>query len=199
MKNGYLIRDQSKPHFLTLTVVDWIDIFSRKIYKDILIESFVYCQQYKGLIIHAYVIMSNHIHVVFQAESGSLSDIIRDFKVFTAKKILQAIEAGPESRSDWVLKRFEFAAKSHSRNSKFQFWRYGNHPEEIFSEKFLWTKLNYIHMNPVKAGIVRKASDYLYSSASNYVGDEGLLNVCVAPPPITDFMKKPSIIEINEW
>ena len=81
--------------------------------------------------------MSNHIHVIFQAETGDLSDLVR----FTAKEVLKPIEEGPESRSDWMLKRFEFAAKSQSRNSKYQFWKYGNHPEEIFSEKFFWTKL----------------------------------------------------------
>lgn len=76
MKNGYQIRDQSKPHFLTFTVVDWVDVFSRKIYRDILIDSFKYCQEHKGLIVHAYVIMSNHVHVIFQADPGSLSDLL---------------------------------------------------------------------------------------------------------------------------
>jgi hypothetical protein len=125
-----------------------------------------FCQKQKGLILHGYVIMrkaapSNHIHVIFQAETGNLSDLVRDFKaagvlVFTAKQILKTIKNGPESKSDWMLKRFEFAAKSQSRNSKHQFWEYGNHPEEIFSEIFFWTKLNraafrYIHMNPVRS------------------------------------------------
>lgn len=198
-KAGYQIRDQSKPHFMTFTVVDWVDIFTRKNYRDIIIESLKFCQNKKGLVLHGYVIMSNHIHVIFQAETGSLSDLVRDFKVFTAKEILKAIEIGPESRSDWMLKRFEFRAKSHLRNNKFQFWEYGNHPEEIFSEKFFWTKLNYIHMNPVRAGIVLKASEYLYSSASNYVHGKGLLDVNVASIPIIDFTKQNRLIEINEW
>jgi REP element-mobilizing transposase RayT len=196
---GYQIRDQSKPHFMTFTVVDWIDIFTRKIYRDLIIESMTFCQKQKGLILHGYVIMSNHIHVIFQAETGNLSDLVRDFKVFTAKSILKLIEEGPESRSDWMLKRFEFAAKSQIRNSKYQFWEYGNHPEEIFSEKFFWTKLNYIHMNPVRSGIVTKASEYVYSSASNYVRNEGIINVCIPSVPIIDFTKQNSIIEINEW
>lgn len=184
---------------MTFTVVDWIDVFTRKQYRDILIDSMKFCQKQKGLILHGYVIMSNHIHVIFQAETGNLSDLVRDFKVFTAKEILKAIEIGPESRSDWILKRFEFAAKSQSRNSKYQFWEYGNHPEEIFSETFFWTKLNYIHMNPVRANIVSKASEYMYSSPSNYVYAKGLLDVTVAPIPIIDFTKQNRIIEINEW
>ena len=114
-----------------------------------------YCQKDKRLILHGYVIMreaapSNHIHVIFQTETGNLSDLVRDFKVFTAKKILETISVGPESRSDWMLKRFQFAAQSQSRNSNIhgaatRFWDYGNHPEEIFSENFFWTKMNYIH------------------------------------------------------
>lgn len=208
-KGGYQIRDQSKPHFMTFTVVDWVDIFTRKNYRDIVIESLKFCQKQKGLILHGYVLMrkaapSNHIHVIFQAETGNLSDLVRDFKVFTAKEILRTIENGPESRSDWMLKRFEFAAKSQSRNSKYhgattRFWEYGNHPEEIFSEKFFWTKLNYIHLNPVRSGIVTKASDYCYSSASNYVRKEGIVDVCIASVPIIDFTKQNSIIEINDW
>jgi REP element-mobilizing transposase RayT len=111
-KGGYQIRDQSKPHFMTFTVVDWggptiRDIFTRKIYRDIIIESMKFCQKQKGLILYGFVIMSNHIHVIFQAETGDLSDLVRDFKVFTAKKILETIPAGSESRSDWMLKRFE--------------------------------------------------------------------------------------------
>ena len=99
---------------------------------------------------------------------------------------------------------YRFAAKSQSRNSKYQFWEYGNHPEEIFSEKFFWTKLNraafrYIHMNPVRSGIITKASDYVYSSALNYVRNEGIIDVCIASVPIIDFTKKNSLIEINEW
>ena len=109
-KGGYQIRDQSKPHFMTFTVVDWVDIFTRKIYRDIIIESLKFCQKQKGLILHGYVIMSNHIHVIFQTETGNLSDLVRDFKaasvpVFTAKEIFKTIENGPESRSDWMLKR----------------------------------------------------------------------------------------------
>jgi REP element-mobilizing transposase RayT len=177
-ENGYQINDQTKTHFITLTVIDWVDVFSRKIYKDIVIESLDYCIKNKGMILYGYVIMSNHIHMVVQSENGKLSDLIRDFKKFTARKILDTIEESEtESRKDWMLKRFEFACRSHSRNEKYQFWQYGNHPEEIYTEKFLWQKLDYIHLNPVRAGIVAKASDYLYSSASNYVNDTGLLEI----------------------
>jgi hypothetical protein len=100
---------------------------------------------------------------------------------------------------------FRFAAKSNSRNSDYQFWRYGSHPEEIFTEQFLWTKLKraafrYIHMNPVRAGIVSKASEYIYSSASNYVNGKGVLEIELPSQPIIDVhSKKRYNFEIDEW
>ncbi len=187
-ENGYQINDQTKAHFITATVVDWVDVFSRKIYKDIVIESLDFCIKNKGMNLYGYVIMTNHIHMVVQSENGKLSDLIRDFKKFTARTILDTIESEPESRKDWMLKRFEFACRSHSRNEKYQFWQYGNHPEEVFTEKFLWQKLDYIHLNPVRAGIVEKASHYLYSSASNYVNGNGLLEIHKAENPVIDVL-----------
>lgn len=199
MKEGYIIRDQSKPHFITATVVDWVDVFSRKIYKDCIIESLNFCIKNKGMILYGYVMMSNHIHLIIQSEEGKLSDLIRDFKKFTAKTILNKIENGPESRADWMLKRFEFACKSHTRNKKYQFWQYGSHPEEIFSEKFMWSKLDYIHMNPIRAGIVSKASHYRYSSASNYVNNEGIIEITKIDNPVIDVLKPSSITNNYIW
>jgi REP element-mobilizing transposase RayT len=198
-KEGYIIRDQSKAHFITATVVDWVDVFSRKAYRDCIIESLDFCIKNKGMILYGFVIMSNHIHLIIQSDKNKLSDLIRDFKKFTAKTILHKIETEPESRADWMLKRFEFTCKSHSRNEKYQFWQYGNHPEEIFSEKFFWSKLDYIHLNPVRAGIVVKASHYLYSSASNYVNDYGIITITKVDNPVIDVLKPQSISNIYNW
>ncbi|GIZ08741.1 transposase [Flavobacterium sp. UMI-01] len=151
------------------------------------------------MILYGYVIMSNHIYLIIQSEEGKLSDLIRGFKKFTAKTILNKIENGVESRADWMLKRFEFACKRHTRNEKYQFWQYGSYPEEIFSEKFMWSKWDYIHMNPVRAGIVSKASDYLYSSASNYVKDEGIISITKAGNPAVDVLKPFSISNHYIW
>ncbi len=198
-KEGYIIRDQSKTHFITATVVDWVDVFSRKAYRDCIIESLDFCIKNKGMILYGYVIMSNHIHLIIQSDNSKLSDLIRDFKKFTAKTILHKVETESESRADWMLKRFEFACKSHSRNEKYQFWQYGNHPEEIFSEKFFWSKLDYIHLNPVRAGIVAKASHYMYSSASNYVNDNGIISITKVDNPVIDVLKPQSISNIYNW
>lgn len=198
-ENGYKINDQTKAHFITVTVIDWVDVFSRKVYRDIVIESLDFCIKNKGMILYGYVIMSNHIHLIVQSKDEKLSDLIRDFKKFTAKNILETIENEPESRRDWMLKRFEFACKSHSRNEKHQFWQYGNHPEEIYTEKFLWQKLDYIHLNPVRAGIVEKASHYLYSSASNYVDGKGLLEIEIVQNPVIDVLNFKSFTNGLSW
>ncbi|NBL65399.1 transposase [Flavobacterium sp. NST-5] len=188
MEEGYVIRNQTLPHFITATVVDWIDVFSRKVYRDEVINCFDYCIKNKGMVLYGYVIMSNHIHMVVQSKDGKLSDLIRDFKKYIAKTILSKIQTETESRREWMLERFKLATQNHSRNKNYQFWQYGNHPEEIFTSQFMWSKLHYIHLNPVRAGIVEKASHYLYSSASNYVNDAGLVFIEKADFPIVDVL-----------
>lgn len=192
MKQGYIIREQEKAHFITATVVDWIDVFSRKNYRDCVIECFDYCIKNKGMILYGYVIMSNHIHMIIQSNDGKLSDLLRDFKKFTAKTILDKIQNEPESRREWMLERFKLATESHSRNKNYQFWQYGNHAEEIYTEHFLWSKLDYIHMNPVRAGIVSNIEDYIYSSASNYVNGKGIIEVELLEIPKVDILKPSS-------
>ena len=197
--DGYKIRDQSKPHFLTLTVVDWVDIFIRKNYEDIIIDNLQYCIAHKGMIIYGYVIMSNHIHLIVQSDYNDLSGLIRDFKKYTAKAILKEIQTTTESRRYWMLTIFSKATESHTRNSDYQFWRYGNHPEEIYSNKFMWSKLDYIHLNPVRSGLVAKASHYKYSSASNYVNEEGVLEITKADIPVIDTIRDNAFWKSISW
>lgn len=199
MKEGYVIRDQNLPHFFTTTIVDWIDVFSRKTYRDCIIDCFEYCIKNKGMILYSYVIMSNHIHMIVQSESGNLSDLIRDFKKFTAKIILEKIQTVPESRRAWMLERFQLATQSHSRNKKFQLWQLGNHAEEIYSEKFMWSKIDYIHFNPVRTGLVSKPQDYIYSSASNYLDAKGIVDIEIVQNPIVNVLNSSSIVKYNSY
>ena len=181
MSTGYKINEQDELHFLTFQIVRWIDIFTRRIYRDIVIESLQFCQQHKGLEIYAFVIMSNHIHLLIRSKIGKLSDTIKEFKSFTARKILETVNTETESRRDWILNLFEFSAKQHKRNEKYQVWTHENHAEIAYGNQFMNSKINYIHENPVRAGIVEKAEDYLYSSARNYAGSDGVLDVIVTP------------------
>jgi len=176
---GYKIKNQYHTHFLTLTIVGWADVFTRPIYKDLLIENLAYCQKEKGLILYAYVIMSNHLHLIAAAAEGSkgLSAILRDFKKFTAKQIIKTIKEQPESRRIWLLNLFTYHAKYNTNNTSYQVWIQDNHPIELISPKWINQKINYIHNNPVRANTVRQPSDYIYSSAANYIGQKGILDV----------------------
>jgi REP element-mobilizing transposase RayT len=177
MAGGYQIKEQDKPYFVTLQVVYWIDVFTRQKYRDIIIENLAFCQKNKGLDIFAWVIMSNHIHMIVRSEKHGLSNVLHDFKSFTSKTILTEIEESTESRKDWMLKLFKNAAYKHKRNSDYQFWTHENHAELLFSNSFIEQKLDYIHNNPVRAGIVHNPEDYKYSSAIDYADGKGLLDI----------------------
>lgn len=178
MSRNYKILDQGGVYFVTMTIVGWIDLFTRKEYRDIFLDSVRYCQQEKGLIVYAWCIMSNHIHLILRAEEGNLSDVIRDLKKFTSKKLFAAIEANlEESRRNWILAIFRKSGEFNTNNVNFQVWQQHNQPIELYSPAVLEQKLNYIHENPVKAGWVENSWEYLYSSARDYADQRELLEI----------------------
>jgi putative transposase len=165
MPQKYVIADQKAVHFVTFTVHQFVDVFTRELYINILLDSIKHCQQAKGLNVYAWVIMTNHAHFIFDSNNVPLSDIIRDMKKFTAKKIMNAIENNDqESRKRWLLWLLK-------KEENIWFWEEGYHGEEIWTKEFFETKLNYIHYNPVKAGIVEKEEEYMWSSACDYFGN----------------------------
>jgi len=171
-------------HFITATVVDWIDVFTRPDYKRIIVDSLVFCQQNKGLDIYAWVLMSNHLHMITGTKDSAVSigDIIRDFCKFTSKSVVNAISENPkESRREWMLDRFRFRGAKDSKISNFRFWQEGTYMETISTRQFYRQKLEYIHMNPVRRGVVDRPESYLYSSARDYQGERGLIEVIVQP------------------
>ncbi|MEO6884465.1 MAG: transposase [Bacteroidia bacterium] len=177
MTIGYQIKEQDQLYFITLQVVKWVDIFTRQCYRDIIITNLAYCQKNKELQVYAWVIMSNHIHLLVRSQKEELSSILRDFKSYTSKKIIEEINSCNESRKEWMLKLFKDAAFKHKRNSEYQFWTHENHAEHIYSNNFMEQKLDYIHNNPVRAGLVEKPEEYSYSSAKDYAGEKGLLEI----------------------
>lgn len=179
MSSKYKVRDNTKAYFITITIVGWVDVFTRPIQKERLIESLKHCQEKKGLIIYGWCLMSNHLHMICQSadEEISLASIIREFKTFTAKQIIKTLKEERESRREWILAIFSEACEHLKREQRYKVWQNGYHGEEIYTQHFLEQKLDYIHDNPVKIGIVKKAEDYLYSSARNYASLESLLDV----------------------
>jgi REP element-mobilizing transposase RayT len=167
-------------YFLTTTVVDWVDVFSRPCYKHIIVDSLKYCQKNKGLEIYGWVLMSNHLHMIAgAAEDNKLSDIVRDFKKYTSKAIIEAIKTETESRRKWMLNRFDYAGRNDKKVKNYKFWQDGNDEQLIYLVDYFNQKLNYIHQNPVRAELVDEPHHYLYSSARNYAGENGLLDVIV--------------------
>ena len=154
-------------YFVTLTVIDWIDVFTRRQYNDFIIENLAFCQQHKNLNIYAYVIMTNHIHTVASVTGGSLGDVLGRFKSYTSKKLFEMIANNEqESRRGWMIKAFERAGKYNPLNENHQFWQNGNYPVSLYSLAVIDQKIDYIHENPVKAGFVGAAQEYWYSSAN---------------------------------
>jgi len=172
-------------YFLTMTIIGWVDVFTRPVYKDAVIDSLDYCIKNKGLNVYAYCLMSNHLHLIVNTEDPVLlRDVIRDFKTFTSKKIIELIHSEPESRRDWMLSLFGLSAAKSKRHKSYQVWQPGNHAIELYNAKFTWEKINYTHDNPVRAKYVSKQEDYIYSSARNYYGMESVLDVHTLHAPV---------------
>jgi REP element-mobilizing transposase RayT len=170
MARKYAIYDQQAIHFVTFTVINWLDVFIRDEYRQIIIDSLIYCSQHKGLNVHAYCIMTSHIHLILSVRDGhNLSDVIRDMKTHTAVQLRKAIREHPgESRRGWLLWMGERAGKKNKRNADFQLWQQHNHPIELSTVAMTEQRLDYIHNNPVEAGFVDDPTAWVWSSCRAY-------------------------------
>lgn len=179
MSEKYKIRNQEKTYYVTFAVINWIDVFTRREYIEILLSSLQFCQKEKGLEIYAWCIMSSHVHFILGTEGkNKLEDIVRDFKKYSSVQICRAIESNPvESRREWLLWMFKRAAAKTNKHVKYCFWQNEYHPIELSDNNMMDQKLEYIHMNPVVAGLVEEPWHYTYSSAKDYTGMKGLLKI----------------------
>ena len=170
MARKYAIYDQQAIHFVTFTVINWLDVFIRDEYRQIMLDSLRYCCQNKGLNVHAYCIMTSHVHLILSVREGfALSDTIRDMKSYTAGQLRQAIQVHPaESRKAWLLWMFERAGRKNKRNNDFQFWQQHNHPIELTTSHIMQQRLDYLHNNPLEAGFVNDPTAWVWSSCRAY-------------------------------
>ena len=150
MSEKYKVIDSTVPTFITITVVDWFDLLLLPVYCNILDESFNYCIKEKGLSVHAYVYMTSHIHSIVTAFEGELQNVIRDFKKYTSKKLIKAIQQHPESRREWLLKKFSFEAQRSGRATNYKLWKDGFHPMILDTLQKIEQRVNYIHYNLLK-------------------------------------------------
>ena len=170
-RSRYKIIYPEQPHFITLTVLHWIPVFTRPDTVTILLDSLEHLAK-SGLKIYAYVVLENHCHFVLQ--SDNLNKDIARFKSYTAKKLIQYLD---ENKVKQILEQLAFYKKAHKYDRAYQFWQEGVHPEWIQNEGMMRQKVEYIHQNPVKRGYVDRAEHWRYSSARDYLGQQGLLEV----------------------
>jgi len=174
----YKFGDSDQLYFISYAVVYWIDVFTRAEYCDIVVQSWQFCQQNKGLKIYAWIIMPSHVHLIVGTEKDRLEDIIRDMKSFTSNQLKKAIFSNnKESRKTWMSQLMCEAGKRNSNNKRWQFWRQDNQPLEIPTADKFFQAMDYIHNNPVKAGLVRKQEDWKYSSAGDFYGEKGPIDL----------------------
>lgn len=171
-------------YFLTFSTVDWVDIFIRPVYKQIIVHSLNHFIEQKGLAVYAWCLMTNHLHLLVQAkENGVIAEIEKEYKSFTTNKILEAIDTEPQARKEWILNRFENFGSLLGLSKKFHVWQTCSGPVFIDPKKAetILEYIDYIHTNPVRDRIVDSPADYLYSSARDYAGMEGLVHVTRLP------------------
>lgn len=171
----YSITPEFEYYFCRDTIIGWRYLFVAPEFFEVIVESFKYCRREKGLRVHGYVVMPTHVHSILSARDGNLSDILRDFKRWSSRRLSALLE---EKRNVWLLKYFSTAADFAGRGNDYKVWQSSSHPECIYSDRFFREKLDYIHMNPVRKGFVAEPEGWLYSSARNYMlGDESVMEI----------------------
>jgi REP element-mobilizing transposase RayT len=170
-RSRYRFTEINKPHLLTCTVLHWIPVFTRPETVSILLDSLNHARN-NGLKLYAYVILENHMHLI--AQSDNLDKDINRLKSFTAKSLIRFLA---ENNVKTILDQLAFYKKAHKTDRAYQFWQEGVHPELIQDYDMMKQKVEYIHYNPVKRGYVDKPEHWRYSSARNYLGLSGLLDV----------------------
>jgi len=167
-------------YFITFNTVDWVDVFIRPVYKQVIVHTLNHFIDNKGLIVHAWCLMTNHLHMVIQAKEGHvIAEIEKEFKSFTTTKILEAIDTEPEARKEWMLKRFENFGNILGLLKKYHVWQSSSSPAFIDLKRtdILIEHFSFIHENPVRDRFVDTAADYPYSSARDYAGMKGLVKI----------------------
>jgi REP element-mobilizing transposase RayT len=171
-RTRYKIFDNSFPHFFTCTIVEWLPIFTRTESVQILLDSWSFLQREGRIKLFAFVVLENHTH--FVASGDTLSEQIGDFKSYTARRLIDLLES---TGAKTILEQLSFRKAKHKHDRRYQLWQEGSHPQQIIDEAMMWQKIEYIHYNPVKRGYVNDPIHWRYSSARNYAGLPGLIDV----------------------
>ena len=178
MSRKYKFHDNESLYFISFAVVYWIDVFVRDEYFKIIIDSWKYSQENKGLEIYAWYIMPSHIHMIVGTSGKKLDVIVGEMKSYTSTQMKKTIKQNiSESRKEWMIWMMERAGKKNSNNNEWQFWQQHNKPVEPRDHEIFRKALHYIHQNPVVAGFVVREEDWKYSSARDLCGSKGLVSL----------------------
>jgi putative transposase len=172
-------------YFLTLNIVDKIDLFVRPAYKQVVADALNHFIQAQSLQLYAWCLMSSHLHLVLRAKDGAAPAYFeRDFKKYTTPALLKTIEMEMDFRREWMFQRFEEYGKSLRRLEKYNIWQNCSSPLRMSNDqpRLLMDRIIHVHENPVREGIVDQPEAYLFSSARDYAGDRGLVAVKVVQP-----------------
>jgi putative transposase len=171
-RSRYRIVEGAHPYFLTGTIVGWLPVFTRPEAVQIVLDSWRFLQKNNRLTLYGYVVMENHVHLV--ASADDLSKEIGDFKSFTARRIIDLLT---ERKETPLLEQLEHFKERHKTDRTYQLWQEGSHPKQIQNDEMMRQKLEYTHNNPVRRGYVDDPIHWRYSSARNYAGLKGVLEV----------------------
>ncbi len=149
---------------MTGTVVNWLPLFITAPRFDILVEALAYCRKEKALQIYAWVILDTHFHAILSAPD--LSRVLADLKRHTARRLIEQLE---EENCTWLLRQLRHARLPHKVESIHQVWQEGSHPQAMMSDAMVEQKLEYLHNNPVKRGLVAAPEHWRYSSAHEWL------------------------------
>jgi len=164
VRSRYHIHDPAPAHFVTGTIIEWLPVFTTSARCDILVDALLYCREHKALRIHAWVILDNHFHAILAAPD--LTRVLADFKRYTAKALLAQLKT---DQCDWLLNQLSYFRLKHKVESEHQIWQEGSHPQAILSDEMMQQKLEYLHNNPVKRGLVASQEHWRHSSAHEWL------------------------------
>ena len=176
-RTRYRFGEQEYPHFMTWTVVGWLPVFTRQETTAILFDSWRFQQRERDFVLLGYVILENHAHLI--ANAPALSKATQSAKSYSAKMIIDLLE---KRAAHSLLRGLKALKLRHKTDSEYQLWQEGSHPQIIETDAMMWQKLEYIHNNPVARGYVDDPVHWRYSSARNYAGQPGFIDV------VTDWM-----------
>ena len=163
MRSRYRVNEPHSAYFVTCTIVAWLPVFTSAGRCNIVVESLQYCRENKGLEIFSWVVLDSHLHAIIAAPE--LTRVLADFKRHTAQRILEQLQ---KENCEWLLNQFRFYRAKHKIESEYQVWQEGSHPQAIADDGMMSQKVDYIHNNPVKRGLVSGQEHWVYSSAHEW-------------------------------